>query len=90
MSKLELETGVWLLRGGKSPLTFWPSLGQRTTRIAVIDKSETVIPRVGFFYEVENGVEKKGKMLFFTDPDPYKTYHDEDEGLEPEQEQEDE
>lgn len=51
------------------------------TQIPVLDQSETIIPTVGYFARPINNEWIRGISLFFEDPDPFKTYHDEgDEG----------
>ena len=47
--------------------------------IQILDKSETVVPSVGWFVDFDKGKKIVGKKLFFVDADPSKTYHDEDE-----------
>jgi hypothetical protein len=82
MSRLEMITDDWLIKGGKSPLPLWPSI---TRKITIQDQSETVIAKLGGFAELRNGKPVVGQKLFFADPDPFKEYHDELE-----QEEEDE
>jgi len=48
-------------------------------KIMVTDETENTDVKVGWFAETKNGKTVRGKKLFFTDPDPFKTYHDEDE-----------
>lgn len=60
--------------------------------IEVTDKSDSVIVLMRGWSRIndDNTISDKTTIKLYVDPDPYKTYHDKQDGFEPEQEFEDE